>query len=88
MWAIGGILGPVIGGSLAQQGQWRWCFCKFFVYFSYLFIKSIVMLTHAATNKDLALPINGLALVLVLVFLRLPTPPGNFWVKLMKVDWM
>ncbi|KAH9962019.1 iron permease [Lactifluus volemus] len=25
-WAIGGGVGPVIGGSLAQQGQWRWIF--------------------------------------------------------------
>lgn len=25
-WAIGGGTGPVIGGSLAQRGQWRWLF--------------------------------------------------------------
>lgn len=22
-------MGPVIGGSLAQQGQWRWLFCAY-----------------------------------------------------------
>ncbi|KZV67597.1 MFS multidrug transporter [Peniophora sp. CONT] len=25
-WAIGGGIGPVLGGSLAQAGQWRWLF--------------------------------------------------------------
>ncbi|KAH9979111.1 hypothetical protein BGW80DRAFT_1455769 [Lactifluus volemus] len=27
-WAIGGAIGSVIGGALAQRGQWRWIFCK------------------------------------------------------------
>jgi MFS family permease len=26
VWAVGSTTGPIIGGSLAQKGQWRWIF--------------------------------------------------------------
>ena len=28
-WSIAGVIGPVVGGSLANEGQWRWLFCTF-----------------------------------------------------------
>ncbi|KAG6871847.1 hypothetical protein C0995_015788 [Termitomyces sp. Mi166 len=36
----------------------------------------------------LNLPISGLSLLLVLIFLKLPTPMGTFREKLAKMDWM
>ncbi len=27
-WAFAGGLGPLIGGALAEAGQWRWLFCE------------------------------------------------------------
>jgi len=62
-WGVATAIGPLIGGSLAQQGQWRWIFY-------------------------LNLPICGLALALVLVFMKLPTPPGTFREKISKMDWV
>ncbi|KAI0712755.1 MFS general substrate transporter [Cerioporus squamosus] len=58
-----GISGPVVGGSLAAEGQWRWLFY-------------------------LNLPICGVAGGLVLVFLRLPTPPGRYTDKIRRLDWV
>jgi len=26
-WCLAAAIGPVVGGSLAAQGQWRWLFC-------------------------------------------------------------
>ncbi|KAH9954080.1 iron permease [Russula dissimulans] len=60
-WAIGGGVGPVIGGSLAEIGKWRWLFY-------------------------LNLPICALNATLVLLFLRLKTPPANLKEKLGKMD--
>ena len=28
-WCLAASIGPVIGGSLATQGQWRWIFCEY-----------------------------------------------------------
>lgn len=36
----------------------------------------------------LNLPVCGVAFVLVLVLLDLPTPPGSFREKLKRMDWM
>ncbi|KAI9510085.1 major facilitator superfamily domain-containing protein [Russula earlei] len=60
-WAVGGGVGPVIGGSLAQNGKWRWLFY-------------------------LNLPICAFNATLVMLFLRLKTPPATLKEKLEKMD--
>ncbi|KAJ7053137.1 iron permease [Mycena amicta] len=62
-YSIGIGIGPVVGGSLAATGQWRWLFY-------------------------LNLPICGLAGILVILFLRLPTPPGTLWEKMARIDYV
>ena len=37
---------------------------------------------------DMNIPFAGLAAVLVLLFVKLPTPPGSIRSKLEKIDWM
>ncbi|KAI0364582.1 MFS general substrate transporter [Pilatotrama ljubarskyi] len=63
VWCIAGLSGPVVGGTLAAAGQWRWLFY-------------------------LNLPVCGVALILILLFLRLPTPPGTFAEKFSRLDWI
>ncbi|KAI0259047.1 iron permease [Gloeopeniophorella convolvens] len=60
-WAVGGGVGPVIAGSLAQHGQWRWFFY-------------------------LNLPICAFNATLVILFMRLRTPPATLREKLSKMD--
>ncbi|KAJ7050309.1 major facilitator superfamily domain-containing protein [Mycena amicta] len=62
-YSVGIGIGPVVGGSLAATGQWRWLFY-------------------------LNLPICGLAGILVILFLRLPTPPGTLWEKMARIDYV
>ncbi|KAF8258823.1 major facilitator superfamily domain-containing protein [Lactarius quietus] len=62
-WAVGGGVGPVIGGSLAQSGKWRWLFY-------------------------LNLPICVSNATLVLLFMRLRTPPATLREKLSKMDFI
>ncbi|KAJ6456089.1 iron permease [Mycena sanguinolenta] len=60
-YIIGNGTGPVLGGWLAQSGQWRWIFY-------------------------LNIPICGLTMGLVFLFLNLPCPPGDFSTKIKKID--
>ncbi|KAF9062261.1 iron permease [Rhodocollybia butyracea] len=62
-WGIGGGSGPVIGGSLAERGQWRWLFY-------------------------LNLPIGGLAITVVTLFLRLKVPNEPLHEKWRRMDWI
>ncbi|KAJ3559559.1 hypothetical protein NM688_g271 [Phlebia brevispora] len=62
-WAVAAGIGPLVGGSLAESGHWRWLFY-------------------------INLPISGFAAVLVILFLRLRTPPGSFREKLLRMDWV
>ncbi|KAG6916588.1 hypothetical protein DXG01_006238 [Tephrocybe rancida] len=62
-WAMAGAFGPLVGGALADAGQWRWFFY-------------------------LNIPISGLAIVLVIFLVKLPTPPGTMKEKLAKMDWV
>jgi MFS family permease len=61
-WTLGVTFGPLIGGALAESGQWRWLFY-------------------------LNLPVCGVALACVVLFMDLPTPAGKLQDKLKKIDW-
>ncbi|TFY54573.1 hypothetical protein EVJ58_g8782 [Rhodofomes roseus] len=61
-WAMSSGIGPIVGGALAQSGQWRWLFY-------------------------LNLPICGIAAVIMIVCLRVKTPPGTLGEKVRRVDW-
>ncbi|THG93354.1 hypothetical protein EW026_g7860 [Hermanssonia centrifuga] len=62
-WSCAASIGPLVGGALAQGGNWRWLFY-------------------------LNLPVAGLASVLVLMCLKLRTPPGTLHEKLGRMDWI
>ncbi|KAJ6476037.1 Mfs1.2 [Mycena vitilis] len=80
MWVFAGGIGPLISGALVQNGQWRWIFCKFQVY--------VFFWLHVHLCVDLNLPVCGVAFILTLLFLSLPTPPGTLREKLRRMDWI
>ncbi|KAI3614790.1 mfs multidrug transporter [Moniliophthora roreri] len=62
-WSFATAVGPLVGGALANQGQWRWLFY-------------------------LNLPICAVTIAVVVLFLRLPIPPGTIQSKLRRMDWI
>ncbi|KAF8800200.1 MFS general substrate transporter [Phlegmacium glaucopus] len=62
-WCIAAAIGPVVGGKLSAEGQWRWLFY-------------------------LNLPLCGVSAILAVLFLDVPTPPGTFKEKLLRMDWI
>ena len=45
-------------------------------------------LGYSVVTQDLNLPITLVAGVSVVFFLNLPTPPGSYREKIMRMDWM
>ena len=80
-WAMAAAMGPLIGGALSSEGQWRWLFCKY----------SLGLLdTPRLIFKllDLNIPLVALAAGLVVSCLQLRTPAGTFKEKVGRMDWM
>jgi hypothetical protein len=57
---------------------------------AFLYADSISRLTLFLTSRaaDLNLPIAGVASLITLIFMDLPTPPGTFYEKIIRLDWM
>ncbi|KAH0828699.1 major facilitator superfamily domain-containing protein [Lanmaoa asiatica] len=81
IWCVATSIGPVVGGSLAAQGQWRWLFCK---------PRSLARNFQRYSNnvQDLNLPICLVACVSVIFLLDLPIPQGGYRDKFMRMDWI
>ena len=80
-WTIAGLIGPVVGGSLADIGQWRWLFCVYPT-------NPDVQMHSSLHRADLNLPIAAIAALFVAIFMELPTPPGTLADKVRRMDWM
>lgn len=79
-WAVAVALGPIVGGALAEKGDWRWLFCEKY---------SLPAKIHTQSSfSDLNLPVCGVACILVVLFMDLPTPKGTFKEKWFAMDWM
>jgi hypothetical protein len=102
-WAVGGGVGPVIGGSLAQSGHWYAIPpCPFqlaashldrisFQEMAVLCVLSCVRFQFSACREprsDLNLPICVFNATLVLLFMRLKTPHATLSEKLSKIDFV
>ncbi|KAH8093072.1 Mfs1.2 [Cristinia sonorae] len=62
-WAMASAIAPLVGGSLASNGGWRWFFY-------------------------MNLPICGIAIIMTVLFLDLPTPGGSLREKIGRIDWV
>lgn len=63
MWAIGTVVGPLLGGGFAANATWRWIF-----YFN--------------------LPLCGISLVAIALYLNLHLERSSFKEKMEKIDWV
>lgn len=72
-------IGPIVGGALAHHKEWRWLFCELIHY---------VMDIPFIASTDLNIPICGVAGLIMVLFLRVRTPPGTLREKLRQIDWM
>lgn len=63
MWALGTVVGPLLGGGFASNATWRWIF-----YFN--------------------LPLCGISLVAIALFLNLHLERTSFKEKIERIDWI
>ena len=84
------ILRQIVGAISSLRAPYRWCASRCWsMALDLLSVHSPIICKAAHLSfKDLNLPISGLTVVLVLVLLKLPTPPGTINEKLAKMDWM
>ncbi|KAJ7828266.1 iron permease [Mycena olivaceomarginata] len=75
-YTIANGIGPVVGGSLAQNGQWRWIFCEYYTGFW-----NAHQSLHRSKYPDMRVHPGARVL-----FLNLRAPSGSFATKLKKID--
>lgn len=84
VWALSATGGPPIGGVFAKY-NWRWMFC------TSSFALAGENHTQEARRFDLAdvnVPLAGIALILVALFLHVKTPKSDFATKMKRMDWL
>ena len=74
----------MVGGALAEAGQWRWLFCEFLLYSAW----GCKNRELTRWVSDLNLPICAVAATLIFMFVNLRTPAGSFRDKIGRMDWM
>lgn len=80
--AISNGVGPFLGGALAQQAGWRWCFVSSMPIIALPFRQRLISL------QWINLPISAVAIVLIWFFLPLKPVEGSVRNKLLQIDYV
>lgn len=81
-WALGSVLGPLIGGLFVQHVIWEWCF--YINVGRSFYHRHIELLTFLFQQ----FPFCILGLVLVPIYVKLKTKKTSLMAKLARVDWV
>lgn len=78
-WSVAAAAGPCLGGAFSQAVSWRWLFCER--------ASSSAFAQRPHSNTDINLPLCGVALILVFIFLDLRMPTDSVRSRLLRMDW-
>jgi MFS family permease len=83
-WAVGSVIGPLVGGLFVEHVSWRWCF-----YINVRIFPSppIFRCRAYADRHEIQLPFCGLGFAVVPLFVKLTTTKSSLISKLRRVDW-
>ncbi|KAL2191200.1 hypothetical protein L209DRAFT_40572 [Thermothelomyces heterothallicus CBS 203.75] len=94
VWAVAFTLGPLVGGAFTRGVSWRWCFyinCEFCFRSARLARPDntrALRRERLTNNCGAAVPISGVAFILIVVLLKLQTPKTPFVAGIKAVDWV